>query len=106
MRACCQSCTTDIADDITLFYPFARLDPFSKFGKVHIGCGVHAVVFDCHVVSTTVGLIGFFHDNAIPDGMYFRACRGCIVYAMVSPVSFQYRVESVVGETRRDAGIF
>ena len=52
MRACCQSCTTDIADDITLFYPFARLDSFSKFGKVHISCGVHAVVFDCYIVSS------------------------------------------------------
>ena len=106
MRACCQSCTTDIADNITLFHPFARLDPFSKFGKVHIGCGVDAVVFDGYVVSTTVGLIGFFHDNAVPDGVYFRPCRGCIVYSMMCPVSFQYRVEAVIGETGRNTGVF
>lgn len=88
MRACCQSCTTDIADNITLFHPFARLDAFGKFGKVHVGCGIDAVVFDGYVVSTTVGLKGLFHDNAVPDGMYFCACRGCIVYAMMCPVSF------------------
>ena len=99
MRTCCQSCTTDIADDIPLFYSFARLDSFGKFGKMHISCGVHAIMFDCYIVSTTVGLIGFFHDNAIADGLYFRACRGCIVYTMMCPVSFQYRMESIVGES-------
>ena len=99
MGTCCQSCTADIADDIPLFYPFARLDALGKFGEVHVGCGVHAVVFDCYVVSSPVGLIGFFHDNAIADGLYFRACRGCIVYTMMCPVSFQYRMESIVGES-------
>lgn len=66
MRACCQSCTTDIADNITLFHPFARLDAFGKFGKVHVGCGIDAVVFDGYVVSTTVGLKGLFTTTPSP----------------------------------------
>ena len=106
MGTCCQSSTADIADDIPLFYPFAGLDALGKFREVHVGCGVHAVVFDCYVVSSTVSFLGFFHDNAVPDGVYFRPCWGCIVHAMMRPVSFQYRVEAVIGETGRNTGIF
>ena len=70
MGTCCQSSTADIADDVPLFYPFAGLDALGKFGEVHVGCGVHAVVFDCYVVSTPVGL-------SILTGPLKRFFEGC-----------------------------
>lgn len=66
---------SDIPDGFSLFYPFAGLNPFGKFGEMHISGGIDTVVLDGHVIPAPVGLIGFFDDDAITDGLNGSACR-------------------------------
>ena len=92
-----------IPDDLFLGDLAAHLQALGKARKVHVGRHVNAVVFDFHVIPSSVRLVAFRDDFPAADGIDGSACRGGIVHSVVGAVAFQDRMETAVAETRRDA---
>ena len=105
VRARRQARASHITDDFLLLHFRPHLDAFGETRQVHIRSGIPAVMAYLQVIARTARLIRLGYHLSLSDGIDGRAFRSGIVNPMVSPVPAQYRMETAVRETGRNAVI-